>query len=134
LANLAIVSEAIMLKNLQSLEGSSGMAIQFVEMRGHEDFDSAFATVARQAARGGSSLRDSSFVPNARTIVSLEAKHRLPVMFSWNDFPALGGLMAYGVSLADLFRAATYVDKTLKGCQARRFAVEQPTKFELVIN
>jgi putative tryptophan/tyrosine transport system substrate-binding protein len=70
-----------------------------------------------------------------RRLVDLAAKHRLPVVYSFREFVDVGGLMSYGPNVADLFRrAATYVDKILKGAKPGDLPVEQPTKFELVIN
>jgi putative ABC transport system substrate-binding protein len=70
-----------------------------------------------------------------RRLVDLAAKNRLPVVYSWREGADAGGLMAYGPSVPDLFRrAATYVDKILKGAKPGDLPVEQPTKFELVIN
>jgi len=70
-----------------------------------------------------------------RRLVDLAAKNRLPVMYGVREYVDAGGLMAYGPSLTDLFRrAATYVDKILKGAKPGDLPVEQPTKFELVLN
>jgi putative ABC transport system substrate-binding protein len=70
-----------------------------------------------------------------RRIIDLAAKHRLPSMSMGREFVQLGGLIAYGASIADLHRrAATYVDKIIKGAKPADLPVEQPTKFELVIN
>ena len=75
------------------------------------------------------------FFNERRRLVDLAAKNRLPVVYSQREFVDAGGLMAYGPNLADLFRrAATYVDKILKGAKPGDLPVEQPTKFELVIN
>ena len=75
------------------------------------------------------------FFNERRRLVDLAAKNRLPVVYSQREFVDAGGLMAYGPNLADLFRrAATYVDKILKGAKPGDLPVEQPTKFELIIN
>ena len=75
------------------------------------------------------------FLNERRPLVDLAAKNRLPVVYSQREFVDAGGLLAYGVNIADLFRrAATYVDKILKGAKPGDLPVEQPTKFELLIN
>jgi len=75
------------------------------------------------------------FSSERRRLLDLAAKNRLPAMFTFRDYADAGGLMSYGSNLADLCRrAATYVDKILKGAKAGDLPVEQPTKFELVIN
>ena len=75
------------------------------------------------------------FNTERRRLVDLAAKHRLPAVYQSREFVDAGGLMAYGPNFADLFRrAATYVDKILKGAKPADLPVEQPTKFELVIN
>jgi len=75
------------------------------------------------------------FVNERRRLVDLAAKNRLPAVYPWREFVDAGGLMAYGPNIADLYRrAATYVDKILKGTKPVDLPVEQPTKFELVIN
>ena len=75
------------------------------------------------------------FFTERRRLVDLAAKNRLPAVYERRDFVDAGGLMAYGPNFADLFRrAATYVDKILKGAKPADLPVEQPTKFELVIN
>ena len=80
-------------------------------------------------------LPSTMFGTERRRLVDLAAKTRLPAVYPWRDFADAGGLMSYGPNLADLFRrAATYVDKILKGTKPGDSPVEQPTKFELVIN
>jgi putative ABC transport system substrate-binding protein len=80
-------------------------------------------------------LGSTMFGNERRRLVDLAAKNRLPAVYPWREFVDAGGLMAYGPNVADLYRrAATYVDKILKGAKPGDLPVEQPTKFELVIN
>ena len=80
-------------------------------------------------------LPSNMFTNERRRLVDLAAKNRLPAVYPWREGVDAGGLMAYGPNIADLFRrAATYVDKILKGAKPADLPVEQPTKFELVIN
>ena len=80
-------------------------------------------------------LASAMFNSERRRLVDLAAKNRLPAVYTQREFVDAGGLMSYGPNLADLFRrAATYVDKILKGAKPADLPVEQPTKFELVIN
>ena len=80
-------------------------------------------------------LTSNMFVTERRRLVDLAAKNRLPAVYNVREFVDAGGLMSYGPDLADLYRrAATYVDKILKGAKPADLPVEQPTKFELVIN
>jgi putative ABC transport system substrate-binding protein len=80
-------------------------------------------------------LVSAMFVNERRRLVDLAAKNRLPAVYPWREYVDAGGLMAYGPNVADLYRrAASYVDKILKGANPGDLPVEQPTKFELVIN
>ena len=80
-------------------------------------------------------LPDPLIFFNRKLITEFAAKHRLPAMYSFREYVDAGGLMSYGTSFPDLFhRAATYVDKILKGAKPADLPVEQPTKFEFVIN
>ena len=112
-----------------------GVRLQFIEARGPADFDRAFSEMTRARASALTVLTSAMFLNERRRLADLAAKNRLPAVYTWREFVDAGGLMAYGPNLADLFRrAATYVDKILKGAKPGDLPVEQPTKFELVIN
>ena len=112
-----------------------GVRLLFVEARGPADFDRAFSDMTRARA-GALTVRPAPmFISERRRLVDLAAQNRLPAVYAWREFVDAGGLMAYGPNLPDLYRrAATYVDKILKGAKPADLPVEQPTKFELVIN
>ena len=130
-----ILPEMMRFKELQTVGPSLGVMVQLVEIRGPESFENAFAAAVRDRVHAAMIPPNSSYIPYRQQIVSLAAKHRLPVAYGFRDFPEAGGFMSYGVNVADLFRrAATYVDKILKGTKPADLPVEQPMKFELVIN
>ena len=112
-----------------------GVRLQVVEARGPEDFDRAFSDMTRARAGALTVLATPVFDSERRRLVDLAAKNRLPTVYSYRSYVEAGGLMSYGPDLPDSFRrAATYVDKILKGAKPADLPVEQPTKFELVIN
>ena len=112
-----------------------GIRLQFVEVGGPADFDRAFSDMTR--ARAGALIVHpfAMFINERKRLVDLPSKIRLPAVYGTRESVDAGGLMSYGPNLADSFRrAATYVDKILKGAKPADLPVEQPTKFELVIN
>ena len=112
-----------------------GMRLQFVEAQGPDEFDRAFSDMSRARAGALTVLPSNRFLREHRRLVDLAAKNRLPAVYASREFVDAGGLMSYGANQPDLFRrAATYVDKILKGAKPGDLPVEQPTKFELVIN
>jgi ABC-type uncharacterized transport system substrate-binding protein len=112
-----------------------GVRVQFVEARGPADIDRAFSDITGAHAGALTGLATSMLNSERRRLVDLAAKNRLPAMYPYREFVDAGGLMAYGADLADLIRrAATYVDKILKGSKPGDLPIEQPTKFEFVIN
>ena len=113
-----------------------GVHLQLVEARGGpENFDGAFSEMTRARAEALTVLTSVLFASERRRLVDLAAKHRLPAVYPVRDFVDDGGLMSYGPLWTDLYRrAAIYVDKILKGAKPADLPVEQPTKFELVIN
>jgi putative ABC transport system substrate-binding protein len=124
-----------MLKGAEVAARALGVRLQLVETRGPEDFDRAFPDMIRARAEALTVVPSAMFFGERRRLVDLAAKNRLPAVYPLREFVDAGGLMAYGPNLADLFRrAATYVDKILKGTKPADLPVEQPTKFELVLN
>jgi putative ABC transport system substrate-binding protein len=112
-----------------------GLQAQILEVRDSDEFEGAFKTAAERRAGAVLIRSHPLFSVNRKKLAELAAKTRLPTMFPWREFVEAGGLMAYGPSLEDLYRrAATYVDKILKGAKPAELPVEQPTKFEFVIN
>ncbi len=127
--------EKEMLKEAEVTARALGVRLQFVEARGPADFDRAFSEMTKARAGALTVLGSTMFLIERRRLVDLAAKNRLPAVYAQREFVDAGGLMSYGPNLADLFRrAATYVDKILKGAEPGDLPVEQPTKFELVIN
>jgi putative ABC transport system substrate-binding protein len=128
-------TEKDMLKEADVAARALGMQLQFVEARGPADFDGAFSEMIRARADALTVLPLTMFIIDRRRLVDLAAKNRLPAVYGLREFVDAGGLMSYGPNAADSYRrAATYVDKILKGTKPGDLPVEQPTKFELMIN
>ena len=122
-------------KETESAARSLRLQLQSVEVNRADDFDRAFAALASGRAEALTVATFSLAFRNRSQIASLAQKNRLPSMFGLREYADAGGLMAYGPNYADGWRrAATYVDKILKGAKPGELPVEQPTKFELVIN
>ena len=112
-----------------------GVRLQFVQARGPEEFARAFSDMSSARAGAVTVLPSNRFLREHRRLVLLAAENRLPAAYTSREFVDAGGLMSYGANSADLHRrAAAYVDKILKGAKPGDLPVEQPTKFELVIN
>ena len=112
-----------------------GMTLQSVEIRGLDDFDTAFSAMTRERADALIAFSDPLIVSRGRRIANLAAKSRLPAVYPSREFVDAGGLMSYGPSISNMFRrAAGYVGKILKGAKPADLPMEQPTTFELVIN
>ncbi len=135
LANMSNPASAASWRQIEVAARSLGLAPQLLDVRAPEDFARAFDTAIKQRADAVLVVNDTLTQTNVRRIVDLSAKHRLPSIFTSREFVDAGGLMAYGPNFTDLYRrAATYVDKIFKGAKPADLPVEQPTKFELVIN
>ena len=112
-----------------------GIALPVVEATTAEQLDIAFASATGQRADAMVVFGDTMVLRQASRVVALAAEHRLPAMYLFGQFTNVGGLISYGPDLADLFRrVGGYVDNILKGIKPSDLPVEQPTKFELVIN
>jgi len=112
-----------------------GVQLQVVEARGPSEFDRAFSDISEKGAGALVVLPTPIFGNERQRIVELAAKNRLPTVYASRSYVDVGGLMSYGPNLPDLHRrAATYVDKIIKGAKPSDLPVQQPTKFELVIN
>jgi putative ABC transport system substrate-binding protein len=129
-------SNARELKEVEVAAKTFGVKLQYLDVLDSKDFETAFRAAAKE--RSDAVLMNVSggiMAFQRKEILKLAAKNRLPVTYHTRQYVEAGGLMSYGVSTRDLVRrAATYVDKILKGAKPADLPVEQPTKFELVIN
>jgi ABC-type uncharacterized transport system substrate-binding protein len=126
---------ALAIKEVKVAARSLGLQLQLVEARGPDDFDSAFAAMTKERVGALLVVTDPVFSTNRARLIDLAAKNRLPAAYT-NRLPVeAGGLMSYGPNFPDLWRrGAGYVDKILKGAKPADLPVEQPAKFELVVN
>jgi putative ABC transport system substrate-binding protein len=109
--------------------------IEVLNVKKPEEIENAFSAAVRRKAEAVTVDSGAMFVLNRTRIVELAAKYRLPAMYIRSEFVEAGGLMSYGPDHTDLYRrAAIYVDKILKGAKPSDLPVEQPTKFDLVVN
>jgi putative ABC transport system substrate-binding protein len=123
------------LKELEVTAGTLRVRLHPIEVRTPQAIESAFATMKKERAEALIPLDDPLMFNQRPRIADLAAKHRLPTVCAQRLWPEAGALMSYGASFTDLSRrAATYVDKILRGAKPADLPVEQPTKFELVIN
>ena len=126
---------AFILKGLEAAATTRGVTLQPLEVRSPEEFNSAFAAMSKDRAGGLIVLPEPLYSRERARLAELAAKHRLPAIYGVVDHVPAGGLMAYAVDDRDNWRrAADYVDKILKGVNPADLPVEQPTKFELLIN
>jgi putative ABC transport system substrate-binding protein len=130
-----IGQDAFLLGEMKVAAGALRVTLQALELRSLDDFEPAFSAIKGERANAVIVLRNPLTTTHRTRIVDFAAKSRLPAMYGDKEFVDAGGLMSYGVNIADLWgRAATYVDKILKGAKPADLPVEQPTKFELIIN
>jgi ABC-type uncharacterized transport system substrate-binding protein len=123
------------LKEVELAAKAFGVKLQYLDVRGPNDIETAFRTAAKGRADAVLMLRSPVNLAERTQIAEFAIRSRLPVIHPNTEYVAAGGLMTYGPNYPDLFRrAATYVDKILKGAKPADLPIEQPTKFELVIN
>jgi putative ABC transport system substrate-binding protein len=133
--NAANPYPALVFRQTEGAARGLGIQLQSLEVRSPGDFHRALEAAARQRAAALLTVEDPLIVGQRTQILDFTAKNRLPAMHGLREFVEVGGLMSYGVSLADLRRrSAGYVDRILKGAKPGDLPIEQPTKFELVIN
>ncbi len=131
----AVPGNALRVRETEVPAQALGVQIRGLEVRSPNDLESAFQAAIRARAAALLTVDGPLFNTHRARIVDLAAKNRLPAIYGFTDFADAGGLMVYGVSLTDLWRrAAVYVDKILKGTKPADLPVEQPMKFEFIVN
>jgi putative ABC transport system substrate-binding protein len=141
ISRVAVLGDSTTPGNAQSLRetklaaGALKVKLQYLDVLGPKDFETAFRAASKGRADAVLMMTSRVFVLQRTQIADLAAKSRLPAIYDRREFVDDGGLMSYGTNFTDLSRrAATYVDKILKGVKPADLPVEQPIKFELVIN
>jgi len=123
------------IKEIKPVARSLSVQLQILGVKKPEEIPNAFSAAVRRKAEAVTLGSYAMFAMNRTVVVELAAKYRLPAIYNRSAFVEAGGLMSYGPDHTDLYRrAAIYVDKILKGAKPADLPVEQPTKFELVVN
>jgi putative ABC transport system substrate-binding protein len=134
LRNPADPSERYM-REVEAAARSLRVRLQIVEARGPEEFDRAFDAMARERADGLLLAGTATYLSHRSKLAELATRGRLPTMSNFREFVEAGGLMAYAVNMADFVgHAAVYVDRILRGAKPAALPIEQPRKFELILN
>ena len=135
LGNSTLAGNAQALKEVELAAGAFGVKVQYLEVRGPKDTETVFRAASEGRADAVLVLGSPVLVSRQTQVADLAAKNRLPAIYPQSDYMDAGGLMFYGVSITEMYRhAATYVDKILKGAKPADLPVEQPKKFEFIIN
>ncbi len=128
-------AQPLIMSSVEGAARSLGLQLQVLEARGPGEFDGAFAVMAKERAGALLVTGGPMFFLHRARLADLAVKNRLPSMSTQGQWVEAGGLMSYGPSFPDLYRrGATYVDKILKGARPADLPIEQPTKFELLVN
>jgi putative ABC transport system substrate-binding protein len=135
LSNPNFATSALAFKAMEAVAPAVGLSLQIVEARRPDELEAAIATAIRERAAGLVVVQDPMFLAQRAQLAELAMKNRLPAIYGIKEHAEVGGLMAYAASRPEIFRrAATFVDKILRGTNPADLPIEQPTKFELVIN
>ena len=141
LSRLAVLGNSTHPGNAQALKetelaaGAFRVQLQYLDVRDPKDIETAFRAASKGRADAFLVLENAVLTSHRKQIIELAVKSRLPAIYPQTEFMEAGGLMYYGTNIPDLFRrAATYVDKILKGAKPAELPVEQPKKFEFIIN
>jgi ABC-type uncharacterized transport system substrate-binding protein len=135
LRNPSNPGDPILWKETQSAAQTLGMQLQSVEVRNEKDLENAFDSATKAGSQAFLALTDPLLQSHRKQIVDFAAKSRLPAIYPDSEYVEAGGLMSYAANAIEFYaRAATYVDRILKGAKPADLPVEQPTKFELVIS
>jgi putative ABC transport system substrate-binding protein len=133
--NAANPYSALVFKETQAAGQKLSIQVESLEVRGPDDFDGAFETVKQQPSDALITVEDPLTFTHRNRIADVAMGDKLPSLYGLREFVSAGGLIPYGANLTDLYaRAAGYVDKILRGAKPADLPVQQPTKFELVIN
>jgi putative ABC transport system substrate-binding protein len=133
--NSANPASAASVREIETAAQSMKVKLDVLDAGNTPTLDSAFATIDARGAHAIIVTNDPFFTPNRDKLVQFAARKRLPAMYYFKSFADAGGLMAYGASLEDSYRqAAIYVDRILKGAKPADLPIQQPTRFELIIN
>ena len=135
LGTSTIAANTLFKKEVESPAAAFGVKLQYVDVLSPKDFETAFREASKGRAQAVLVLTGPVLAAQRKRTVELAAKNRVPAIFPFPEYVEDGGLMSYGASVADSYRrAATYVDKILKGAKPADLPIEQPAKFEFIIN
>jgi len=130
-----MLGQVQMLREVEAAAGALKVKFQYLDVLDPKDIEAAFQTAIKGRAEAALVLQSAVMSSQRKLVIDLAEKHRLPAIYAQTEYMEAGGLMYYGTNTPDLFRrAAIYVDKILKGAKPADLPVEQPTKFEFVVN
>jgi putative tryptophan/tyrosine transport system substrate-binding protein len=133
--NAANPALALVWRDVEATARAAGLSLHSEQVSKPQDFEAAFAAITQERPGGLLVLVDALLTQYKSQIVDFTIREHLPAVFQFREFAELGGLMSYGPNMPDMFRiAANYVDRVLKGAKPADLPIEQPTKFEFVIN